>query len=282
MKKTLALFAAAALTLTLTACGSDDSDTATSGASGTENALQTLTPGKLTIATGLPAYPPWVEDDAPESGKGYEAALAYAIAEKLGFAKEDVVWVRTTFEEAIQPGAKNFDFNMQQYSILDSRKEIVDFSPAYYREPFAVVTNKSNKFAGATTIAELKDAKFGAASGDIAYDVTNETFAPTQEVASFNDLAAVTQALNAGQIDALVVGVTTADYMVSFGEVEDGVILGSIAGSENRTGGIGALLEKDSPLTAAVTAAVNELIADGTLDALQKEWLGQYDVPALG
>ncbi|MDR1851608.1 MAG: transporter substrate-binding domain-containing protein [Propionibacteriaceae bacterium] len=274
--------AAAALLALLASCSSNAATTTPDAASSEAGQLQTLTPGKLTVATGLPAYEPWVMNDDPESGEGYEAALAYAIAEKLGFAKEDVVWTRTSFEEAIQPGPKNFDLNLQQYSILDDRRQVVDLSVPYYKEPFAVVAPKSNKFASAKTVKELRDAKFGAASGDISYDVTQETFEPAQEVASFNDLAAVTQAMNSGQIDALVVGITTADYMVSAGEVEDGVVVGIIAGSEDRTQGMGALLEKDSPLTAAVDEAITAFTNDGTLESLQKKWLGQYDYPTFG
>ncbi|MDR1640358.1 MAG: transporter substrate-binding domain-containing protein, partial [Clostridiales bacterium] len=127
-----------------------------------ETGLQTLTPGKLTIATGQPAWEPWVLNDDPESGEGFEAAVAYAVAGKLGFAKEDVVWVRTSFEAAIQPGLKDFDFNLQQYSITDERKQVVDFSSAYYKEPRVVITRQDGDYASATSIAELKSALFGA------------------------------------------------------------------------------------------------------------------------
>ncbi|MDR0848745.1 MAG: transporter substrate-binding domain-containing protein [Propionibacteriaceae bacterium] len=279
----LSLIVAAALALGLAGCGAP-ADTTTadnSGAATTAEGLTTITAGKLTIGTGEPAYEPWVLNDDPTTGEGFEAAVAYAVADKLGFAKADVVWVRTTFEEAIQPGPKNFDFNLQQYSITEERTKVVDFSPAYYKVPFVVVTLASNPFASATTVADLKGAKFGCASGDVAYDITRDTFSPTQDVAVFNDLAAVTQALNANQIDAFVIDVPTADYLVGSGEVEDGKIVGAIAGSENRTDGMALLLEKDSPLTSAVTDALNALTADGTIAGLENKWLGQYDVPVL-
>ena len=103
---------------------------------------KTLAEGKLTIATGNPAYYPWVHDDAPESGKGFEAAVAYAVAARMGFDKDDVIWVRTSFDEAIQPGAKNFDFNMQQYSITEEREKVVDFSAPYYSAAAAVLVRQ--------------------------------------------------------------------------------------------------------------------------------------------
>ena len=107
----------------------------TAFAGGHCSAGKTLTEGKLTIATGNPAYFPWVLDDAPESGQGFEAAVAYAVAKEMGFSDSDVVWVRSSFDEAIQPGAKSFDFNMQQYSITPERDEIVDFSASYFTAP---------------------------------------------------------------------------------------------------------------------------------------------------
>jgi polar amino acid transport system substrate-binding protein len=273
----LASFTLAAIAaFSLVACGGGATPSQTP-----EEGLQTLAQGKLTIATGEPAWEPWVLNDAPESGEGFEAAVAYAVAEKLGFAKEDVVWVRTSFEEAIQPGPKNFDFNLQQYSITDERKQVVDFSSAYYKEPRVVLTSKDNKFASATSIAELKDAVFGSASGDISIEYTKSAIAPTAEVAVFNDLVAVLQALSAGQIDATVVGVAEGDYIVSSEQVENGVIIGKIPGSEEATGGLGLLLEKDSPLTAPVTAAVDALVADGTINGLADKYLQQYSVPDL-
>ncbi|MDR0857571.1 MAG: transporter substrate-binding domain-containing protein [Oscillospiraceae bacterium] len=295
MKRKVALLLSLLLltTLALSACGTTSDSGATEApatAGGTEQtatgteALQTITAGKLTVATGEPAWEPWVQDDDPASGKGFEAAFAYALAAKLGYAKDDVIWVRTGFEEAIQPGPKTWDFNLQQFSITEERKAVVDFTSLYYKEPLAVITTADNEFAGATTIEELKGALFGAASGDVAYEYTRTAVAPTQEVALFNDLAATLQALNAGQIDAAIVGVTTAFYNVYIDDeqIQNGVIVGRLAGSENAGEGYGLLLEKGSPLTAPLSEAIDALAADGTIDALSVEWLGDYnDVPVL-
>ncbi|MDR1293181.1 MAG: ABC transporter substrate-binding protein [Clostridiales Family XIII bacterium] len=245
--------------------------------------LQTITPGKLTVATGDPAWAPWVLNDDPASGEGYEAALVYKIADQLGFAPEDVVWTRSDFDAAIQPGPKDFDFNLQQYSITPERKEVVDFSSPYYKEPLVIVVKDDNPFAGATTLAELKGAVFGAASGDIATQVTEEKIAPDKEVQLFENLSDVFAALNSGQIDATICGLLTGDYVINIEneQVDGGIILGSVDGSEDSTEGLGLLLEKDSPLTPKVTESVDALRDDGTLDQLKGEWLSNLEFPVL-
>ncbi|MDR1495330.1 MAG: ABC transporter substrate-binding protein [Clostridiales Family XIII bacterium] len=307
MKNRIHLAAALALVFALvfimSACGGDSApseDTSAEGAvtedtSGEETPaedqvdaadgadLQTVTPGKLTIATGDPAWAPWVIDDDPASGEGYESAVAYKVAEYLGFAPEDVVWIRSDFDAAIQPGPKDFDFNLQQYSITEERREVVDFSSPYYKEPLVIITKKDNPFAEATSLAELKGAVFGAASGDIATQFTEEKIGPDKEVQLFENLSDVFASLNSGQIDATIVGLLTGDYVINVegDQVEDGVILGSVEGSEDATGGLGLLLQKDSPLTLKVTEAVDALHADGTLDELKGNWLSSLDVPVL-
>jgi len=236
--------------------------------------LQTITAGKLTIGTGLPAYEPWVVGDAPESGEGFEAAVAYAVAEKLGFAPEDVVWVRTTFDEAIQPGVKNFDFNLQQYSITDERKASVDFSSPYYETTQTVITVKGSKADGATSIADLKDLVIGAATGTTSFTAIEEIIQPTAGASAFNSNDDAKAALAAGQIDALVVDLPTALYLTAV-EIDGGTIVGQISGAASGDQ-FGLVLDKDSPLTAAVTAAVDALREDGTLAALETEWLADY------
>jgi len=237
-------------------------------------ALQTITAGKLTIGTGLPAYEPWVVGDAPESGEGFEAAVAYAVAENLGFAPEDVVWVRTTFDEAIQPGVKNFDFNLQQYSITDKRKASVDFSSPYYETTQTVITVKGSKADGATSIADLKDLVIGAATGTTSFTAIEEIIQPTAGAAAFNSNDDAKAALAAGQIDALVVDLPTALYLTAV-EIDGGTIVGQISGAASGDQ-FGLVLDKDSALTAAVTAAVDALREDGTLAALEAEWLADY------
>lgn len=271
----------AALALTA-ACGSDTAQDAADNTQANNGDLtqQTVAPGKLTIATGDPAYEPWVLNDDPESGEGYEAAVAYAVAEQLGFDADDVVWTRTTFDAAIAPGPKDWDMNIQQFGITDERKQAVDFSSGYYKDTRAVIVKKDGKFADATSLADLKDAVIGATVGTQGYTYAKEKI--NDNVQTFNDDASLAQALDAGQIDALVADTTVCVYMVQSGQVADGVVIGRIAGSEDKDG-MGIVLPKDSPLTEATTKAVDDLEADGTLQKLQDQWLAEYtsDLPEL-
>lgn len=240
-----------------------------------------VTDGKFTIATGEPAYYPYVIDDAPESGEGFEAAVAYAIAEELGFAPEDVVWVRTGFEEAIAPGPKNFDVNLQQYTITPERAESVDFSSPYYAADQAVITVEGSAADGASSLADLQDLLIGAASGTTSLVALEQLIAPTQGAQVFNSNDDALLALQNGQVDAIVVDVPTAFFMTGV-QLDGGVILGSLPEIEGATDEWGLVLSKDSPLTERVSAAVDALRADGTLDALVEEWLGaDQGVPTL-
>ena len=258
-----------ATALVLSGCAKSDSATTDSAASCTKADLSTLTAGKLTIATGQPAYYPWIIDDKPETGNGFEGAVAYAVAKQLGFADTDVVWVRTTFDSAVTPGEKSFDFNLQQFSITADRSKAVDFSTPYYTAPQAIVSYKGSKIEGKTSIADLKSAKLGAAVGTTSLDAIQNQIGITPQV--FNDNAAGVSALKNGQIDGLVVDLPTAFYLSGV-EVTNGLIVGQLpsTGSGDQ---FGLLLSKGSALTSCVSSAVDAIIADGTLAAITDKWL---------
>lgn len=238
------------------------------------NALQTLTAGKLTIGTGQPAYEPWVVGDAPEKGEGFEAAVAYAVAEELGFAPADVVWVRTTFDEAIAPGLKNFDFNLQQYSITGERKAAVDFSSPYYETTQTVITVKGSKAAAATAVADLKGLLIGAATGTTSFTAIEDVIKPTAGAKAFNSNDDAKAALQAGQVDAIVVDLPTALYLTAV-ELDGGKIVGQLSGAASGDK-FGLVLDKGSKLTATVTAAVDALRESGKLQELADKWLADY------
>ena len=269
----IALVAVSALLLTACSSSSETAESAapTAPAAGECSAetLQTLTTGKLAIATGEPAYYPWVIDDAPESGEGFESAVAYAVAAQLGFAKEDVSWVRTTFDGAITPGAKDFDFNLQQFSITEERKAAVDFSSPYYSAPQAIVSYAGSPIEGKTTIEELKGAKLGAGVGTTSLDAISTVFG--SEPQAFNDNAAAVAALKNGQIDGIVVDLPTAFYLSGV-EVEGGIIVGQLP-STGDGDNFGLLLAKDSPITSCVSQAVDAIRASGELDEITAKWL---------
>ena len=211
-------------------------------------------------------------DDAPESGEGFEAAIAYAVAEELGFAADDVVWVRTTFDEAIAPGPKNFDFNLQQFSITDERKENVDFSSAYYETTQVVITTEASAAAGATSIADLKDLLIGAATGTTSFDAIEEQIAPTAGAQAFNTNDDAKLALESGTVDAIVVDLPTAFYLTGV-ELTGGLIIGQLPQTDGTGDQFGLVLTKDSALTASVTEAVDALRDSGKLQEIADEWL---------
>ncbi|WP_125100664.1 ABC transporter substrate-binding protein [Leucobacter chromiireducens] len=249
----------------------------TSCAGGTDSA--TVTPGTLTIATGEPAYAPWVLNDDPESGEGFEAAVAYAVAEELGYEKDAVKWVRTSFDAAIAPGPKDFDLNLQQFSVSEERKQAVDFSSPYFVTTQAVVAAGGTDAAKATSLADLKDSVIGVASGTTSLQVAEELIAPTQKLQVFNNVDDTVAALKNGTIDALVTDLPGAFY-VRDAQLDDGVIVGQLDSTE---GGdeFAIVLPKDSELTADVTAAVDTLRDNGTLDELIAKWVADQGAPVL-
>ncbi len=265
-----------AAVLALTACASGG--TATDAADDSQS-VGPVAEGKLTVATGEPAYEPWVVGNAPESGEGFEAAVVYAVAEQLGYEAADVVWVRTTFDAAIAPGPKDFDLNIQQFSVTPEREKVVDFSAPYYETTQAVVAAKGTPAASATSIADLKDAVIGVMSGTTSLKAAEEVIVPSNEVQVFNDNADAVTALQTGQIDALVVDLPTAFYVRDAQLEGEGIIVGqldSAAGDE-----FAFVLPKGSSLTADVSKAIEALRADGTLEQLVQTWLADQGAPFL-
>nr|WP_303779578.1 ABC transporter substrate-binding protein [Bifidobacterium catenulatum] len=271
IRLTAALLTIATLT-GASACGGSNSSS--------QSTQDTVTTNKLTVATGEPAYEPWVIDNKPESGKGYESALVYAIADKLGYSKNQVEWRRTTFDAAIAPGTKDWDLNIQQFSITDQRKKAVDFSPSYYNPTQSIVVRGDSKYASATSLSDFKGATIGAMVGTTSYDYAKQKL--STNVQTFNDNATLAQALDADQIDALVMDTPAAVNVATSSQVKNGKVVGQIPGSEDKQG-MGIVLPKDSPLTSKVSKALNELKQDGTLRQLQNTWLKAYttDIPTL-
>jgi polar amino acid transport system substrate-binding protein len=279
--------------LLLSACSSSDdtaTETATTETSVEESAaesaatdecayenLTTISPGMLTIGTDTPAYPPYFVDDDPTNGEGFESAVAYAVASQLGFAPTDVKWEVVPFNTSYAPGDKNFDFDINQISITPERAEVVDFSDGYYTVNQAVVAFNDSPIAGATTIAELKDAKLGAQVGTTSLDFVTEVVQPTNDPYVFNDTNDAKSALQNGQIDGIVVDLPTA-YYVTAAEFDNSKIVGQFqatAGGEE----FGLLLQKGNPLVTCVNKALTTLKDSGELQEIQDAWLAGTTAP---
>jgi polar amino acid transport system substrate-binding protein len=276
----LALSFAVAGSLLVAACGGSDSSSDTTSPAGdaAQSAAEcatgkTLEEGVLTIGTGDPAYSPWVIDDKPESKEGFEAAVAYAVAAELGFEDANVTWVRTTFDEAVQPGTKNFDFNLQQYSITEERKQTVTFSDSYYTTNQAIVGLNDSAAKGATTLADIKKLKLGAQAGTTSLTYITEVIQPDTEPYVYDDNAGAKAALEANQIDAAVFDLPTALY-VSAVEIEGSAVLGQFPAQDGATADeFGLVFDKDNALATCVNTALVTLKENGTLASITAQWL---------
>jgi len=242
------------------------------------------TSGKLTIGTDNPAYPPYYDIPAagaakpwelgdPTDGKGFESAFAYALATKLGFAQADVKWVVVPFDNSFAPGTKPFDLDINQVSYTKDRAAAVDMSDGYYTLNQSIVALKANGLAAVTSIAGMKGFKFGAQIGTTSLDTINNVIAPTAAAKVYTTNDDAIAGLKAKQIDGLVVDLPTAFY-VTAAQVDNSVIVGQFPAP---TGADAEHFSVVLPLGSSVTNCVNSSIAamkaDGSLEALTKEWL---------
>jgi polar amino acid transport system substrate-binding protein len=287
--KRLAVLAVLALAFTATGCGGDDDEgnegaAATSAPSCEKADLDLASAGKLTIGTDNPAFPPWFEGGSPEgsdweindpsTGEGFESAVAYAVADKLGFGKDEVTWVVVPFNNSFKPGEKSFDFDINQISVTAERDRAVDFSDSYYDVNQALVGLNGTPIADATTLDELKQYQLGAQVGTTSLAYIQENIQPDKEPRVYDTSNDVVAAINAKQIDGIVVDLPTAFFLVGAEEVKNGKVVGqfpSVGGQEH----FGMLFEEGNRLRDCVNGALAELKQDGTLDDLQQEWLSE-------
>lgn len=285
-RRTALLSAAAVLTLAATAACSPAAKTtasasATSGC-GSVSSLSLLHAGKLTIATDTPAYDPWFEDDKPANGKGFESAVAYAVAAQLGFSTSQVTWVTEPFDSSYAPGAKNFDFDINEISITPERAKAVDFSTGYYTANQGVLVLNTSKYVGATSLADLKGARIGVQVATTSYQSVLDEIKPTTQPSVYNTTDDEISALKDGQVDAIVTDMPTVYYLAG-AELDNGKIVGQFSydgGSAAEQ--FGLLLQKGSKLTPCVDQAISALTASGKLTSITNQWLStSTDVPDL-
>jgi polar amino acid transport system substrate-binding protein len=265
----------------LAACGDDDDDDGGSGSATTtteqadtcaKDQLALTTPGQLTVGTDKPAFPPYFVDDDPTNGEGFESAVAYAVADQLGFTTDEVEWTVVPFNSSYAPGPKDFDFDINQISITPAREKAVDFSRPYYTAPQAVVVPKGSDLANVSSLADLKDAAIGVQIGTTSLDAARDVIQPNQDVKVFNDSNDVVTALKQDQVDAVVLDLPTAFYLTA-AQVPGSKIVGQF----NAPGGdeFGLLLAKDSELTPCVNEALEQLDSSGELQQITDKWMGE-------
>lgn len=283
-------FAAAALGLTATAlaaCAPADEaedrtgETATSAEECAVEDLALKQEGVLTIGTDSPAYEPWFVDNDPTNGKGFESAVAYAVAEEMGFAEDQVEWITVGFNSLFKPGGTDFDFDINQISITPQRDEVVDFSDGYYSAAQAVITLKDSPAADATTLDELAGFKLGAQTGTTSLTAIRDVIQPEQEPLVFEDTNVAKQAMENGQVDAILADLPTAFY-ISAVEIPDSTLIGQFQVEGGQQEEFGLLLEQGSELLPCVNRALATLKEDGTLADLESQWLSDVvSVPEL-
>ena len=278
-----AFAALAAAALALVAAGAASAVPRAAAALCGKSDLALVSSGTLTIGTDNPAYPPWYAGGSPKgskwkindpsTGKGFESAVAYAVAKQLGFSKAEVAWTYVPFNRAFAPGKKSFDFDINQISFTPARAKVVAFSSSYYDVNQAIVVVKGTKIASVSSVAGLKQFKLGAQLGTTSYDFINSQIKPSQKPAVFPQNAGAVQALKNHQIDGLVVDLPTAFYVTAV-QVPNSKILGQFP---TRGGGehFGMVFAKGNPLATCVDGALAKLRSSGALTKIQHAWLAK-------
>ncbi|MFJ8052442.1 ABC transporter substrate-binding protein [Streptomyces luteogriseus] len=259
----------------------EEADKPSAGNTCEKGELATRTSGTLTIATDEPAYEPWFKDDKPANGKGFESAVAYAVAGQLGYGKDKVAWQTVPFNKAFASGQKTFDFDINQVSVSEERKKAVDFSSGYYDVRQAVVALKGSKAAKAKSVADLKGVKLGAQVGTTSLNYIDDVVKPKQAAAVYGKNDQAKSALKNGQVDAIVVDLPTAFYITG-AEITEATIVGQFEHQGGTPEQFGLVLDKGSALTACVSRAVDALRENGTLAKIEQRWLSDaVDAPVL-
>jgi polar amino acid transport system substrate-binding protein len=291
--RNILVIAISLLALAAAGCGGEEAATPTAG--GTETAaanpcakdqLNLVTPGQLTIATDNPAFPPWFQDakGAPwdpttePTKMGYEGAVAYAVANEMGFSDDEVKWTVVPFDNIFKPGPKDFDFDINQVSFSAKRDQAVDFSDSYYDVEQAVVTLKSSKFAKAASLADLKDAKLGAQLGTTSYDAIVNTIQPSKDPNVYSTNNDAINALKNGNIDGIVVDYPTSLYVTAV-QVPNATVVGRLPAEGQEY--FGLVFEEGNPLRDCANQAIAKLREAGTLDELASKWIEGSAPPVL-
>ncbi|MGI5168016.1 ABC transporter substrate-binding protein [Spirillospora sp. CA-253888] len=271
-----ALAGVAALAIAATACAPQEESTSSSAsaspASCAKDQLKLTKPGQLTVATDKPAFEPWFKKNDPSNGEGFESAVAYAVAGKLGFAKDEVKWVTQSFDASYAPGPKNFDFDINQISVTPARQKAVTFSDGYYDVQQGVVAMEGGKFAGAKGLADLKDSRIAVQVGTTALQAVRDQIKPANDPKVFNSQIDAVNALKGKQVDAVVLDLPSAFY-VTAAQIENSKIVGQFASGGAGKEYFGLLLQQGNSLVGCLNKAIGELKSSGELARIQDKWL---------
>jgi polar amino acid transport system substrate-binding protein len=274
-----------ALTMLAAACSEEETPPAAGGSPTSPAAQETAAScaeghaaefteaGTLTVGTDFDfMFPPWILNRKPESGKGFESALAYEVASRMGFSESQVHWVSVPFNNSYAPGSKDFDFDVNNISVTPERDQAVDFSDGYYDLTQALMVLKGSPIEHATTMAEIKDSVFGAQIGTTSLAFINTVIQPTKDAKVFDSTSDAKAALRNGTVDGLVLDLPTAYFEATI-NTPNGALVGQFPSTGEH---LGLLFEEGSPLVECANLALAEMTDDGTLQDLQNQWLADY------
>ena len=280
------LVSAAILTVTFAACSPEEEaedntgDVAAPDECATED-LPLKSEGVLTIGTDSPAFEPWFVDNDPSNGEGFESAVAYAVADELGFTPDQVKWIKVGFNSLFKPGGVDFDLDINQVSITPARDKVVDFSEGYYSAAQAVIALEGSPAASAASLEELKGFKLGAQTGTTSLSAIRDIVQPDEDPLVFEDTNAAKQAMQNGQVDAILADLPTAFY-ISAVEIPGSRLIGQFQPETGQQEQFGMLFEQGSELLPCVNRALETLTDEGTLADLEQQWLSDVvSVPEL-
>ncbi|HET7582601.1 MAG TPA: ABC transporter substrate-binding protein [Candidatus Limnocylindria bacterium] len=268
------------------------SASASQAAACTPETMQTKTAGTFTVGTDNPAFPPYFDPPKksesktdpwefgdPTNGRGFESAVAFALADELGYSKDQVTWVPVPFNNAIAPGPKDFDVYLAQVSFTQERTKAVDLSEGYWFSNQALVTNAGSPLAKAKTVAEVAQAQLGAAGNTTSLTYITDKIKPAKEPRVYDDNTAAKAALEAGQVDGVLFDLATAFYIVNV-EMKDGVVVGQFESDPADKEHFSFVLDLGSPLTDCVNQALTTMGENGELDSIANDWMKDYlDAP---
>jgi len=281
MRRMMLAAAIAVIGAGLAACGSSGGGNSASSPAPSSNRASCsyasiqknlYTKGTLTVATDKPVYPPWFVSNDPSNGKGYESAVAYAVAKQLGFKPSQVKWVYEPFNNSYAPGPKKFDFDINEVSYSPQRAQAVTFSNSYYDVQQALVALKGTPIVSKHSPTDLKHYVFGDQVGTTSLAFITSKIQPTAQPKVFNTLNDVKQALQSHQIAALVTDTPTAQF-ISSSEIKGSLMVGQFPSTGEH---YGLLFAKGNPLVTCVNKALATLKSNGTLTSLQHKYLQVY------
>jgi polar amino acid transport system substrate-binding protein len=281
IRPTALAVALAAVTVTMAGCSSIAKTPTASGKTNcSHSGLQSYLyqRGVLTVATDKPAYPPWFENNNPADGKGYESAVAYAVAAQLGFKPSQLRWAYEPFNDSYAPGPKKFDFDINEISVTPQRAQAVTFSISYYADQQALVALKGTPIVTKHTPSELKTYIYGDQVGTTSLSFINDGIQPTQTPKIYETLNDVKQALQTHQIAAFVTDTPTAQY-ISSSEIPNSLMVAQFPSTGEH---YGLLFHKGNPLVTCVNKALSTLTSNGTIHSLAQRYLQSYlSVPVI-